>query len=101
MPLTAPSAAPYAGGGSAVLAILSYVRSPFIYVVVSTLDYLGRCPALHGAVPGLERPVLAQLVVEEELLVVEGARGDEHLRGNSELGQLAPPQCLLTYIHTY
>ena len=68
-------------------------------VVVSTLDYLGRCPALHGAVPGLERPVLAELVVEEELLVVEGARGDEHLRGNSELGQPAPPS-MLTYIVT-
>ena len=54
-------------------------------VVVSTLDYLGRSPTLHGAVPGLERPVLAELVVEEELLVAEGARGDEHLRGNSGL----------------
>ena len=68
-------------------------------MLLSTLDYLGRCPALHGAVPGLERPVLAQLVVEEELLVVEGARGDEHLRGNSELGQ--PDPTLNGYVRTY
>ena len=68
-------------------------------LLLSTLDYLGRCPALHGAVPGLERPVLAQLVVEEELLVVEGARGDEHLRRNSELGLPAPT--LNAYSHTY
>ena len=68
-------------------------------MVVFTLDYLASCPALHGAVPGLERPVLAQLVVEEELLVVEGARGDEHLRGNSELGQ--PDPTLNGYVRTY
>ena len=60
-------------------------KKPAFNVVVSTLDYLGRSPTLHGAVPGLERPVLAELVVKEELLVAEGARGDEHLRGNSGL----------------
>ena len=55
---------------------------------------LGRFPIpslMHGAVPGLQRPVLTELVVEEKLLIVEGVRGDEHLW--KVVAQLVRPTC--------
>eukprot|EP00964_Phaeocystis_antarctica_P159362 scaffold130349_cov63-Phaeocystis_antarctica.AAC.5 len=69
------------GQGRPALAALAYpLRQSSRRLVAARRGGSSLRGPLHWAVPWLQRAVLTELVVEEELLVAQGARGDEHHR---------------------